>query len=184
MPSPPVAVLASMLIATTYTLVVPGRPRDLAKLISGLLIGAFVGARLYLAIDHPSDDVVAVAIGVAIPLLLFRTFAPQEVFPVAYRKGKTAHLDVSGPRGEAIRRAVLEQLGVEVAELGHIGLAGSGGSTPIAEMLDLYAVTCRERACPPLAVSSDDIAAVRSRIEQLDRQWQALAVGSSMTLEM
>ena len=64
------------------------------------------------------------------------------------------------------------------------GDAWSGGTTPIDEMLDLYAVTCRERACPPLAVSRDDMAAVRSRIEEFDRQWQALAVGSSMTLEM
>jgi len=80
--------------------------------------------------------------------------------------------------------ATAESDGVERLVEVFQGDAWSGGSTPIAEMLDLYAVTCRERACPPLAVSSDDIAAVRSRIEQLDRQWQALAVGSSMTLEM
>ncbi|HSF02812.1 MAG TPA: RIO1 family regulatory kinase/ATPase, partial [Solirubrobacterales bacterium] len=48
-----------------------------------------------------------------------------------YRRGKTAHLDVGGRRGEAIRQAVKEQLGIEVLELGHVGLAGSGGSTPI-----------------------------------------------------
>jgi len=80
--------------------------------------------------------------------------------------------------------ATAESDGVERLVEVFQGDAWSGGSTPIAEMLDLYAVTCRERACPPLAVSSDDIAAVRSRIEQLDRQWQALAVASSMTLEM
>ena len=64
------------------------------------------------------------------------------------------------------------------------GDAWSGGTTPIDEMLDLYAVTCRERACPPLAVSRDDMTAVRARIEAFDREWQALPVGASMTLEM
>jgi tRNA A-37 threonylcarbamoyl transferase component Bud32 len=43
----------------------------------------------------------------------------------------TAHLDVTGERGEAIRHAVGEQLGMEVLELKPFGLEGSGGSTPL-----------------------------------------------------
>jgi membrane-associated phospholipid phosphatase/serine/threonine protein kinase len=131
MPSPPVAIFAAFLIGVAYTLVVPGRPRTMAKWIIGVLVAAFVGSRLYLAIDHPSDVVVAVTLGVAIPLVAFRFFTPNSVFPVAYKRGKTAHLDVGGRRGEAIRQAVKDQLGIEVLEVGHIGLAGSGGSTPI-----------------------------------------------------
>ena len=42
---------------------------------------------------------------------------PNEVFPVAYRQGKTAHLDVGGRRGEAIREAVEQQLGVTVLDM-------------------------------------------------------------------
>ena len=131
MPSPPVAIFAAFLIGVAYTLVVPGRPRTIAKWIIGVLVAGFVGSRLYLASDHPSDVIVAVTLGVAIPLVAFRFFTPNSVFPVAYKRGKTAHLDVGGRRGEAIRQAVQDQLGVEVLEVGHIGLAGSGGSTPI-----------------------------------------------------
>jgi len=131
MPSPPVAIFAAFLIGIAYTLVVPGHPRTAAKLIIGVLVGLFAASRLYLAVDHPSDVVVAITLGVALPLLAFRFFTPNEVFPVAYKQGKTAHLDIGGKRGEAIREAVQHQLGIEVLELSHVGLAGSGGSTPI-----------------------------------------------------
>jgi len=47
------------------------------------------------------------------------------------RHGKSAHLDVSGERGEAIRRAVQEQLGFVIVEMKLVGLEGSGGSTPL-----------------------------------------------------
>ena len=43
----------------------------------------------------------------------------------------TAHLDVTGVRGEAIRRAVGGQLGMEVLDIEPFGLEGSGGSTPL-----------------------------------------------------
>ena len=96
-----------------------------------MIIAWFVGARLYLAVDHPSDVITGVTIGVTIPLLAFRLFTPNEVFPVAYRTGKTAHLDVGGQRGDAIRRAVRDQLGLTVLDMKPVGLAGSGGSTPL-----------------------------------------------------
>jgi membrane-associated phospholipid phosphatase len=131
MPSPPVAIFAAFLIGVAYSLVVPGRPRTTAKWIIAGLVSLFVASRLYLAVDHPSDVIVAVTLGVAIPLLAFRFFTPNEVFPVAYKRGKTAHLDVGGRRGEAIRQAVKDQLGIEVLDIGHVGLEGSGGSTPI-----------------------------------------------------
>src|SRR5207237_9013324 len=79
----------------------------------------------------PTDVVVGVAIGVTIPLLGFRWFAPSEVFPVTYRRGRAAHLDVGGARGEAIRRALQDQLGLVVDDVEPFGLAGSAGSTPL-----------------------------------------------------
>ena len=42
---------------------------------------------------------VAIALAAAIPVNAFRFFTPNEVFPVTYRKGKTAHLDVDGRAG-------------------------------------------------------------------------------------
>ena len=53
----------------------------------------------------PSDVLLGVAFGVTDAALGFRLFAPNEVFPVAYRRAQGAHLDVGGARGEAIRRA-------------------------------------------------------------------------------
>ena len=44
-------------------------------------------------------------------MVAFRFFAPNEVYPVTYRRAKAAHLDVGGRRGKAIRTAVQEQLG-------------------------------------------------------------------------
>jgi hypothetical protein len=53
------------------------------------------------------------------------------VFRVTLHHGRTAHLDVTGARGEAVRRAAADQLGLEVAEIEPFGLAGSGGCTPL-----------------------------------------------------
>jgi membrane-associated phospholipid phosphatase/tRNA A-37 threonylcarbamoyl transferase component Bud32 len=131
MPSPPVGILAAVLMGMTYTLVVPGRPRTIAKVVIGIAIGLAAAARLYLAVDHPSDIFAGVALGVVIPLVAFRVFTPNDASPVAYKRGKTAHLDVGGRRGEAIREAIRDQLGIDVAEVKHVGLSGSGGSTPI-----------------------------------------------------
>jgi hypothetical protein len=94
-------------------------------------LAVFGFARLYLAVDAPSAIVGAIVLGVAIPLAAFRLFTPNEVFPVTYRRGRTAHLDITGPRREAIRRAISDQLGLTVLEVKPVGLEGSGGSTPL-----------------------------------------------------
>jgi hypothetical protein len=86
---------------------------------------------VYLAVDRPTDVVYAGIFGVAVVLVAFRWFAPNEAFPVAYRRGKSAHLDVGGRRGEAIVKAVREQLGLTVLDIKPVGLEGSGGSTPL-----------------------------------------------------
>ena len=130
-PSATAAIIAFTAIGIIYMTVVPGRPRNIAKRVGAVGVGLVVMSRLYLAVDHPSDVLAGVALGVAIPLIAFRFFTPNEVFPVTYRRGKAAHLDVGGRRGEALRRAVEEQLGVTVVDVKPVGLAGSGGSTPL-----------------------------------------------------
>jgi membrane-associated phospholipid phosphatase/tRNA A-37 threonylcarbamoyl transferase component Bud32 len=131
MPSRPVAYLAAILVAMLYSLVPEGRWRQAGKLVATGLVALLALARIYLGVDHPSDVLVGAAIGVAIPLLAFRWFVPNEVFPVAYRRGRSAHLDVGGARGQAIRRALHDQLGLVVEEIKPFGLAGSAGSTPL-----------------------------------------------------
>jgi hypothetical protein len=53
--------------------------------------------RVALGAEAPTDVLVGAAIGVTIPLVLFRLFAPNETFPIRYRRGRSAHLDVTGP---------------------------------------------------------------------------------------
>jgi len=130
-PSPPVVVLTVFLMGAVYCLVVPGRPRAWAKAVVAVVVALFCLARLYLAVDHPDDVLFAVALGVAIPVTAFRWFTPNEVFPVVYRRGRTAHVDVGGRRGEAIRLAVHDQLGLTVLEIKPVGLESSAGSTPL-----------------------------------------------------
>ena len=130
-PSRPVALLAVSLVGIAYSLVVPGRARMIAKIVSTVLILTLGFTELYLAVAHPIDVIVGAILGAAVPVIAFRWLTPNEVFPVQYRKGRSAHLDVGGPRGQAIRTALQEQLGIEVLGMKPFGLAGSGGSTPL-----------------------------------------------------
>ena len=74
---------------------------------------------------------VGAVIGVAVSVAAYRLFVPSEIFPVTYRRGRSAHLDVGGRRGEAIRDALADQLGLTVVEVKPFGLSGSAGSTPL-----------------------------------------------------
>ena len=130
-PSPTVAILTTFLTAAVYCLIVPGHLRSIAKIVAAVIVGVFALARLYLAVDHPDDVLLGVVLGVAIPLATFRYFTPNLVFPVVYRRGPTAHLDVRGRRTEAIRSAVRDQLGLEVVQVEPFGLESSAGSTPL-----------------------------------------------------
>jgi membrane-associated phospholipid phosphatase/tRNA A-37 threonylcarbamoyl transferase component Bud32 len=130
-PSGPVARLGVTAGAMAYALVPKGRLRHFSLGAAGVLVAALVLARIYLGVDHPSDAVVSAIFSLAVVAVLFRWFAPEAAFPVTWKPGVTAHLDVSGERGEAIRRVVGEQLGLKVLEVEPFGLEGSGGSTPL-----------------------------------------------------
>jgi tRNA A-37 threonylcarbamoyl transferase component Bud32 len=130
-PLVPVATLTARLVGVLYALVPQGRMRQAGKAVAAGIIAVVALARLYLAIDTPTGIVVAVVIGVTIPLVAFRLLCPDEVFPVTYRRGRSAHLDVGGVRGQAIRRALQDQLGFVVDDVQPFGLAGSAGSTPL-----------------------------------------------------
>jgi tRNA A-37 threonylcarbamoyl transferase component Bud32 len=131
MPSRPMAILTVVLVSALYALIPAGRPREIGKLVVTALILVTMTSRLYLAVETPSDAFIGVVFGVAIPLAGFRLFTPTSVYPVTYRRGRTAHLDLGGRRGEAIERALQDQLGIIPAEIKAFGLAGSGGSTPM-----------------------------------------------------
>ena len=130
-PAVSVIILTLFLMGITYCLVVPGRPRSYAKAATAVIVTVFCLARLYLAVDHVDDLLLGLALGVAIPVSAFRFFTPNEVFPVAYRRGNTAHVDVTGRRGEAIRQGMRDQLGLTVTGITPVGLESSAGSTPL-----------------------------------------------------
>jgi hypothetical protein len=106
-------------------------------------------------------------LGVAIPLTAFRFFTPNEVFPVAYRRGRTAHVDVTGRRGAAIRQAMRDQLGLNVLEIAPVGLESSAGSTPLR---------LRVEGNPPLFAKLYTKGHVRS--DRWYKLWRTILYGS------
>jgi tRNA A-37 threonylcarbamoyl transferase component Bud32/membrane-associated phospholipid phosphatase len=130
-PSRPVAVLSAMLVSMLYVLVPQGRLRQVGKVVVGCAIAALSASLVYLAVQWPTDVLFGAVVGVTVPLVAFRLLAPNEVFPVTYRRGRAAHLDVGGRRGQAIHKALEDQLGIQVLEVKPFALAGSAGSTPL-----------------------------------------------------
>ncbi|MDQ3898724.1 MAG: hypothetical protein M3326_16020 [Actinomycetota bacterium] len=131
LPSEQMLAITGMLLIALYTLFPAGRWRNTGKWAVAGVVSLVGLARLHLGIDAPTDVAVAVAMGVAFPVVAFRAFAPDEFFPVTYRRGRSAHLDVGGTRGAAIRQALEEQLGLVVTDIRPVGLSGSAGSTPL-----------------------------------------------------
>lgn len=131
------AYLGAVLLGALYGLAPMGVVRHRARLaVYGLL--ALVGlAELVLGTQLPFQIVMGVAIPSIVVVTAFRVWAPDGSFPVVYRRrGTSAHLDLGGPRGAAIRTAVEEQLGFVVTDLKPFGLAGSGGSSPMLLTLE------------------------------------------------
>jgi tRNA A-37 threonylcarbamoyl transferase component Bud32 len=127
----PLATLTGRLVSMLYCLVPQGRRRQQGKAVVAAIVALVALARLYLAVDTPTTVLVAIITGVMLPLVAFRWLCPDEVFPVTYRRGRSAHLDVGGRRGEAIRRALQDQLGVIAEDVEPFALEGSAGSTPL-----------------------------------------------------
>ena len=130
-PSKPIALLAVTVVVAGLALVPRGRWRTRWFAASTLLVALLALALLYLGTDHPTDVLVGWILGPVVGVLVFRWVAPESVFPVDYRRGRTAHLDVSGARGVAIANAIQDQLGLVVHSIEPFGLEGSGGSTPL-----------------------------------------------------
>jgi tRNA A-37 threonylcarbamoyl transferase component Bud32 len=131
LPSLQVTFLAALLVGILYTLVPEGRWRNAGKWPAAGLIALTAIGRVALGADAPTGVLVGVAIGVALPLVAFRVFTPGKVVPITYRRGRSAHLDVTGARGVAIRQGLEDQLGVIVQDVKPFGLSGSAGSTPL-----------------------------------------------------
>ena len=130
-PSVPVTALGLGLTAMVFTLVPAGRGRTRAAWVMAVAVGLLGASRLVLGVDHPTDVAAAAVVGVALPTVAFRLLTPADAFPVTYRRGVRAHLDVGGRRGQAIGEALSRQLGVRVAAIEPFHLSTSAGSTPL-----------------------------------------------------
>jgi len=130
-PSRPVAALAVTVAVLGLALIPDGAWRRRWFYVAGILVTLLGLSRVYLGVDHMSDVWTSAFLGPAVAVLVFKLFVPESVWPVVYRRGVTAHLDVGGARGEAIRAALREQLGFDVLAIEPFGLSGSGGSTPM-----------------------------------------------------
>ena len=126
MPSRPVAVLTVVLLGlcTRSCPRAAGgrRPSRCAASSSAVAL-----ARIYLGVDHPTDVVVGVVIGVAVPLVAFRLLAPNEVFPVTYGRRQRGPPRRRRPRGDAIRTRSRTSSASTCVEVRAFGLAGSAG---------------------------------------------------------
>ena len=130
-PSRPVAMLTLALAGALYTLVPAGRWRNRGKWVAAAILGIVCAARLYLAVDHPTDLVTALILGWPLAVVVFWLTVPNDAFPVRYRGGQQAHLDIGGRRGAAIVNALERQLGLAVTSAEPYGQEASAGSTPL-----------------------------------------------------
>jgi tRNA A-37 threonylcarbamoyl transferase component Bud32 len=130
-PSAPVASIALGFTVMLFTLTPGGHWRTRTAWAVGAAIVLVAAARLFLAVDHPTDVAAALVTGVALPAVALRLLTPEEAFPVTYRRGVRAHLDVGGRRGEAIRAALASEVGVRVVGIEPFGQGSSAGSTPL-----------------------------------------------------
>ncbi len=131
MPSAEIEKVCAVLTGALYTLVPAGRWRRRGGWAAVAIVAVIGLSRMRLGVDAPTDVLLGAILGVTVPLLGMRLFAPEESFPVVYGGAHGAHLDLGGARGEAIKRALKDQMNIEVASIEPFGLAGSGGSSPM-----------------------------------------------------
>jgi hypothetical protein len=131
-PAYAIASLSITLWAMVATLAPAGRIRDRAAGAAIALGVVVVLARAYLGATYPIAGLYSLLLGFGIAATLLGWLAPEDSFPVSYKRGgNAAHLELAGARTEAVIRAMRDQLGIEVTSLKAFGDEGSGGSTPL-----------------------------------------------------
>jgi hypothetical protein len=58
----------------------------------------------------------------------------------------------------------------------------NGGFPPLADLLDMYWVTCEARGVAPYPVTEPDILVIRTEMARLDRLWKDTPIGGALTL--
>lgn len=131
-PAHAIALLSITLWAIVATLAPAGPIRNRAAGAAIALGVLVVFARAYLGTTYPIAGLYSLLLGFCIAATLLGWLAPEDAFPVSYKRGgNAAHLELAGARTEAVIRAMRDQLGIEVKSLKAFGDEGSGGSTPL-----------------------------------------------------
>ena len=135
-PAVAISALAISLYAAVWALV-PKGPRSRARGVVTAVLLVVCAARIELGAAYPTAAFYAVALAATVAFVVFGLFAPDESFPVSYKRGgNAAHLDLAGSRTAAVIEAMQAQLGLAVTEVKSFGDEGSGGSTPLLMTLD------------------------------------------------
>jgi tRNA A-37 threonylcarbamoyl transferase component Bud32 len=148
-PSLPVALLAAALVGAVRVLLPAGAWRRRGTAAAAGLVVALAVSRVWLGVDGLVDALAGLGLGWALPAAALGLALPDEAFPVRYRGGRGAHVDLAGGRGAAVALALRQQLGLPAAAVEPFGLAGSAGSMPLRVRLEdgrsvfakLYTVT-------------------------------------------
>ena len=135
-PSRPFALLTPIVAALVLVTTPPGRPRRYGWLATGTVFAILGYAQIYVGVEHPTDIVVSICMGIAITLLAFRVLAPESAFPITYRRSNSAHIEITAARNAAISQGSAEQLGLSLKDITPVGLDRSAGSTALALTLD------------------------------------------------
>jgi len=131
-PAYPVAGLAITVASMAFAMAPAGHPRRRALWVGALVVFLVVVARVILGQTYPIAALYSAFLGFAIAPALFDLFAPDDTFPVTYRRaGSSAHLALDDERVAAVTAAMADQLGMDVTLVESFGAEGSGGSTPL-----------------------------------------------------
>jgi len=136
-PASGMASFAVTIGAMVASLVPAGSVRRRVGILAVVFSVLVAVARVYLGAAYPLAALYSIVLGFAVAFVVFGLFAPDESFPVSYKRGgNAAHLDLAGARTEAVVAAMQAQLGLTVTEVKSFGAEGSGGSTPLLMTLD------------------------------------------------
>ena len=166
--------LTATLVLMGYCLCPSGRTRNIFFAASAGYVVIELIALASLA-ELLAADLVSIPLAVAVSVLAMQLFAHDSVFPIVYeRKGQTAHLDLGGRRGEAIRTAIADQLGWTVTEIEPFGGASSAGSTPMRlRVTDTGDTGGNQRTVFAKLYSKSHL-----RSDRLYKTWRTIAYGS------
>lgn len=126
----PDVVLATVAVATLYVLTPSGRARRWGWGAVVVLLAAGITPRVALGLDDASTGLAGAVLGCGAAVVVFSLLAPEDSFPVTYRRRVKAHLDLDATRVGRVRAAVRDQLGLVLTSIEPYRLDGSAGSTP------------------------------------------------------